>query len=189
MHGYVSERYIRSFSVPGTMQMESHDTAGLSLACGFPPQLNSTRVRWRRETHQLLDIPEFYILRCPDVNPSGDTVVFFITTADKTHGFPAPARASSLPSTIQGQTWFRHKHAVSTLRVTSLGSMYLKTARGIAHSRIRRNQKGTKTKATDRTRQLAYSVHNVMVDACTPMQRRGRVGVIRDVGRRKVGYQ
>src|SRR5882762_360581 len=64
-------------------------------------------------------------------------------------------RASSLPSTFQGQTWFRHKHAVSTLRVTSSGSMYLKTPQGY-RTRMDLSQPGRPTKTTDRSGQLAY---------------------------------
>ena len=58
--------------------MESHDTAGLSLACGFPPQLNSTRIRWRRET---INFSTYRILYPPmpaTLTAPATTVGFFI---------------------------------------------------------------------------------------------------------------
>src|SRR5713226_4733793 len=58
-------------------------------------------------------------------------------------------RASSLPSTSQGKTWSRHRHAVSTLRATSSGSMYLKTSRGnCTHTDSSQPETRTKTKTS-----------------------------------------
>jgi hypothetical protein len=57
------------------------------------------------------------------------------------------ARASSPRSTFPGQTWFRHRHAVSILRATSSGSMYLKTPQGY-RTHTDSSQPETRTKTT-----------------------------------------
>src|SRR5258705_5252362 len=100
------------------------------------------------------------------------------------------ARTSSLPSTFPGQTWFRHKHAVSTLGVTSSGSMYLKTPQGY-RTRTDSSQPGVrkKTKTTDRTYATRVSVHNVRVDASTRCRDEGVLSYPGTRGDGKLGYQ
>src|SRR6266566_2534108 len=124
---------------------ESHGTAGLSLACGFLLQLNSTPIRWRRET---INFSTYRIL----YRPMPATLIpparlsDFLSTLRKTLMGSCSARASSLPSTFQGQTWFRHRHAVSILGATSSGSMYLKTPQGY-RTHTDSSQRGTRTKS------------------------------------------
>src|SRR2546428_739505 len=73
----------------------------------------------------------------------------FSSTLRKTLMGSCSARASSLPSTFQGQTWFLHRHAVSILRATSSGSMYLKTPQGY-RTHTDSSQPETRTKTTTR---------------------------------------
>src|SRR6267154_6702817 len=124
---------------------ESHGAAGLSLAYGFLPQLNSTPIRWRRET---INFSTYRIL----YRPMPATLIplarlsDFLSTLRKTLMGSCSARASSLPSTFQGQTWFRHRHAISILGATSSGSMYLKTPQGY-RTHTDSSQRGTRTKS------------------------------------------
>src|SRR5713226_6111125 len=65
-------------------------------------------------------------------------------------------RASSPPSTFQGQTWSRHRHAVSTLRAISSASMCLKTPWGNC-THTDSSQPGTRTKTKTTTSRLTQT--------------------------------
>jgi len=111
------------------------------VACGFLLQLNSTPIRWRRET---INFSTYRIL----YRPMPATLIpparlsDFLSTLRKTLMGSCSARASSLPSTFQGQTWFRPQARGINPQGDIVGFYVTKDASGVSHhTRIRRNQK------------------------------------------------
>jgi len=88
MHGYVYENgTYESFSVPGTMHNGITRHGQIIVGVWFPTPNEFRAYKVEEGDYQLLDIPNSVSSDARDVSRSGETVGFFIDSANKTHGF------------------------------------------------------------------------------------------------------
>jgi hypothetical protein len=88
MHGYVYQNgTYESFSVPGTMHNGITRHGRIIVGVWFPTPTEFHAYKVEKGDYQLLDIPNSISSDARDVNPSGETIGFFIDSAKNTHGF------------------------------------------------------------------------------------------------------
>jgi len=88
MHGYVYQNgTYESFSVPGTMHNGITRHGRIIVGVWFPTPTEFHAYKVEEGDYQLLDIPNSISSDARDVNPSGETIGFFIDSAKNTHGF------------------------------------------------------------------------------------------------------
>jgi len=130
MHGFVlHDGNYEEFPMPGSMHNGIARNGRLIVGVVFPDMATFHAYKMHDGVTEMIDPPDAVVSDARDVNPLARLLDFSSIQRIRRMG-SCSERATSLPSTFQGKTWSRHRHAASTLRATSWGSMFPRTPWG-----------------------------------------------------------